>query len=119
LAAFAVGHQHDAIRAVLVEKAGCNSTEIVEVAVAERVGERQHLEPSGHALHLGIEHEADAAHGFENALRSIFSVLLVVVENEDRGEHNQRQRGSRDQQSKTNWQGGFPHADSGQWIRRG
>ena len=119
MAAFAVGHQHDAIRAVLVEKAGCHSTEALEVAVAERAGERQHLEPAGHALHLGIEHEANAAHGFEDALRSILAVLLIVIENENGGENNQRQRGSRDQQSKTNWQGGFPHAGSGQWIRRG
>ncbi len=104
MAAFPVRHQHDAIRAVLVEKAGGNATEILEIAVAERVGERQHLQPAGHALNLGVQHEADAVHGFEHALRRIPSVLLVVVENEDCRENDQRQGGSRDQKSKTHWQ---------------
>jgi hypothetical protein len=87
-----------------VEKAGRNATEIFELAVAECVGERQHLEPAGHALNLGVKHEADAVHGFEHALRCIPAVLLVVVENEHRRENDQRQRGSRDQKSKTHWQ---------------
>ena len=76
----------------------------VEVAAAQRVGERQHLEPAGHPLNLGIEHETDAAHGFEDALGGVPAVLLVVVENDDGRENNQRQRGSRDQKSKTYWQ---------------
>ena len=59
---------------------------------------------AGHALHLGIEHEADAAHGFEHALRGVPAVLFVIVENDDGRENNQRQRGSRDQKSKTHWQ---------------
>src|SRR5438445_6972519 len=37
---------------------------------AQRAGERQDLEPARHALHLGVEHEANTARGFKSALRS-------------------------------------------------
>ena len=104
LAALAVGHQHDAVLAVLLEKAGRDAAETVEIAVAQRVGQRQHLQAAGHALHLGVEHEANAAHGLEHALRGVLAVLLVVVENDDGRENNQRQRGSRDQKGETHWQ---------------
>ena len=67
-ATFAVCHQHDAIPAILVEKARSDTTKIFEVAVAQCIGERDDLEPACHALHLGIEHEANTAHGFEDAL---------------------------------------------------
>ena len=40
------------------------------------------LEPAGHALHLGIEHEADAAHGFQYALCRVSAVLLVIPDHE-------------------------------------
>ena len=75
-----------------------------EVAVAQRVGQRQHLQPAGHALDFGIEHQADAARGFEHALDGVLAVLLVIVENDDGREDNQRQRGSRDQKGETHWQ---------------
>ena len=71
---------------------------------AQRIGQRQHLEPAGHALHFGIEHEADAAHGFEHALRGVPAVLLVIVENDAGRENDQRQRGSRHQKDETHWQ---------------
>ena len=76
----------------------------VEVAVAQRVCQRQHLQRAGHALHFGIEHEADAAHGFEHALRGVLAVLLVIVENDAGRENDQRQRGSRNQKGETHWQ---------------
>ena len=88
----------------MVEKTRGDAAKALEVAAAERVGERQHPEPAGHALHLGVKHETDAAHGFEDALRSVLAVLLVVVENNDGRKDNQRQRGSRDQKGKTDWQ---------------
>ena len=76
----------------------------VEIAVAQRIGQRQHLQRAGHALHFGIEHEADAAHGFEHALGRVPAVLLVIVENDAGREKDQRQRGSRDQKGETHWQ---------------
>ena len=103
-AAVAVRHQHHAVLAVLVEKARGDAAEAVEIAVAQRIGQRQHLQPAGHALHLGVEHQADAAHGFDHALRGIGAVLLVIIENDDGRKNDQRQRGSRDQKSKTHWQ---------------
>ena len=60
--------------------------------------------PPGHALHFGIEHQADAAHGLTDALRRVPAVLLVVVENDAGRENDQRQRGSRDQKGETHWQ---------------
>src|ERR1700687_1575245 len=101
---FAVSHQHDAILAILVEKTRSNASKVFEVAAAQRLRERQHLKPACHALTLGIEHEADTADGFENALRRILAFLLVVVEDDAGRENNQRQRGRRDQKSKTYWQ---------------
>ena len=81
-----------------------DAAESLEVAVAQRVGQRQHLKRAGHALHLGVEHEADAAHGFEHPLGRVLAVLLVVVENDAGRENDQRQRGSRDQKGETHWQ---------------
>jgi hypothetical protein len=94
----------------LVEKAQGDASKILEVAGAQRVGERQHLESARHALYLGVEHEANTAHGFENALRSVLTVLFIVSENDAGRENNQRQRGSRNQKSKTQWQRGLRHA---------
>src|ERR1700694_4278922 len=68
---FAGSHQHDAILAILVEKPRSNTSKVFEVAAAQRLCERQHLKPACHALNLGIEHEADTADSFENALRCI------------------------------------------------
>ena len=104
LAAFAVRHQHEAAFAILVEETGGNPAKSFEVAVAQRVGQGQYLQRTGHALNLGIEHQADTAHGIENALRRFLSILFVIVENDDGRKNNQRQRGSRDQKSKTHWQ---------------
>ena len=81
-----------------------DAAEAVEIAVAQRVGQRQHLQPAGHPLHLGVEHETNAAHGFEHALRRVLAVLLVIIENDAGRENDQRQRGSRDQQGETHWQ---------------
>ena len=88
----------------MLEKARSDAAKAVEVAVTQRVGERQHLEPARHALNLGIEHEADTAYGFENALRGVLAVVFVVFEDDDGRKNNQRQRGSGDQKSKTHWQ---------------
>ncbi len=60
--------------------------------------------PAGHALHFGVEHEADAAHGFEHALRRVPAVLFVIVENDAGRKNDQRQRGSRNQKGETHWQ---------------
>ena len=104
LSAFAVRHQHDAAFAILFEEALRDPAEALEIAVAQRVGQRQHLQRAGHALHLGIEHEADAAHGFEHALRRVLAILLVIVEHDAGRKNDQRQRGSRNQQGETHWQ---------------
>ena len=104
LTAVAVGHQHHAVLAILIEKARGDAAEAVKIVVAQRVGQRHHLQPAGHPLHLGVEHEADTAHGFEHALRRVPAVLLVVVKDEADREDDQRQRGSRDQQDETHWQ---------------
>ena len=50
-------------------------------------------------LDFGIKHEADIAYGFDNALRGVLAVLLVVVENDNGRKNDQRQRGSRNQKS--------------------
>jgi len=51
-----------------------------------------------HALHLGVQCQADAAHGLQHARGSVLPVLQVVVKDDADREHDQRQRGPRDQQ---------------------
>ena len=51
-----------------------------------------------------VEHEANAAHGFEHPLGRVLPVLLVIVVNDAGRENDQRQRGSRDQKGETHWQ---------------
>ena len=75
-----------------------------EVAASQGVGQRQHLEPAGHSLNLGIQHQADAACVFEHALCGVVAVLLVIVENDAGRENDHRQRRSRDQKSEPDWQ---------------
>jgi hypothetical protein len=75
------------------------TAEIVEVAVAQRIGQRQHLQPAGHPLHFGIEHQADAAHRFQHPLGRVLAVLLVILKNDANREDDQRQRGPSDQES--------------------
>ncbi len=104
LTAAAVGDHHHAVPAILVEKAGGDAAEAVEIAVPQRVGQRKHLQSAGHPLYLGVEHEANAAHGLDHALRGVPAVLFVVVQNDADRENNQRQRGSRHQKGKTHWQ---------------
>ena len=104
LAAFAVRHQHDAAFAILVEEALGDAAESLEIPVAQCICQRQHLQRAGHPLHLGIEHEADAANGFEHPLRRVLPVLLVIVVDDAGRENDQRQRGSRDQKGETHWQ---------------
>ncbi len=70
----------------------------------QRVGQRQHLEPAGHALHLGIEHEADTADGFDNPQFGVLAVTLVVLENDHGRKNDQRQRRSGDQKSQSHGQ---------------
>ena len=76
-----------------------DAAESVEVAVAQRICKRQHLQRTGHALDFGIKHEADIAYRFDNALRGVLAVLLVVVEYDNGRKNDQRQRGSRNQKS--------------------
>ena len=83
----------------LVEEAAGNPAKRLEIARPQRVGQRQHLQRAGHALHLGVEHETNAAHGFENPLRGVLAVLLVIAEDDDGRKNDQRQRGSRNQKS--------------------
>ncbi len=68
------------------------------------VRQRQHLQRAGNPLHLGIEHEADAAHRFKHALRRVLAVLLVIVEDDTGREKDERQRGARNEQGETHWQ---------------
>ena len=116
---FAVRHQQHALLAILVEETRSDTAKTFEVAVAQGVGERQNLEPAGHSLNLGIEHETDAARGFEHALGRFLAVLLVIIENDDGRKNNQRQRGSRNQKSEAHWQGEFRHAGPATMIWRG
>ena len=81
-----------------------DAAEAVEVAAAQRVRQREHLQRAGHPLHLRIEHQADAAHGFQHALRRVLAILLVILKNDADRENDQRQRGSRDQKGETHWQ---------------
>ena len=113
LTAVAVGDQHHAVLAVLIEEAERDAAKVVEVAVAQRVGQREHLQAAGHALHLGVEHEADRAHRLEHALGRVLAVLLVIVKDDAGREHDQRQRGSRYQKGKARWQGKFWHKEPG------
>ena len=62
------------------------------------------MERAGDPLHLRVEHEANAAHGFEHPLGRVLAVLLVIVVDDAGRENNQRQRGSRDQKGETHWQ---------------
>ena len=77
---------------------------ILEIPVAQGVGQRQHLERAGDPLHLRIEPEANAAHGFEHPLGRALTILLVIVVRDAGRENNQRQRGARDQKGETHWQ---------------
>src|SRR6202043_4043199 len=58
---------------------------------------------------LGVERQARAAYGFEHPLRRLRAVLDVVVEDDADREHDQRQRGSCDQQGEPYGEGGFWH----------
>ncbi len=104
LAAFAVRHQHDAAFAILVEEALGDAAKSLEIPIAQRVCQRQHLERAGDPLHLRVEYEANAAYGFEHPLGRVLAVLLVIVVDEAGRENDQRQRGSRDQEGETHWQ---------------
>ena len=99
-----IGHQHDPAFAVLVEEAPRDPAEALEIPVTQRIGQRQHLQRAGHAQHLGIEDEADAADGFQHPLGRVLPVLLVIVVDHAGCENDQRQRGSRDQKGETHWQ---------------
>ena len=100
----AVRHQDDAALAVLVKEPLGNPAEALEIAVPHGIRQRQHLQRSRHALHLGVEHEANAANRFKDPLRRVLPVLLVVMVDDAGSENNQRQRGSRDQKDETHWQ---------------
>ena len=82
------------------EKARRDAPEVIEVAVAQRVCQRQNLKAPRHALHLGVQHEANAAYRFQHAPRRILAILQMVVENQDGREENEWQRGPRDQKGK-------------------
>jgi hypothetical protein len=88
----------------LIKKARRHVAEIGEITGAQRVGQRQHLQPSGHAPHLGIEREAKTARGLQHPLRCFLAVLFVIVENNAGREDDQRQHGARDQKNKTHWE---------------
>jgi hypothetical protein len=88
----------------LIEKAGSDAAKAVEVAGTQRIGQRQHLQAAGHALHFGVQHQANAANRLEHALRRVLAVLLVIMKNDAGRENDQRQRGSRDQKRETHWQ---------------
>src|SRR5471032_524731 len=118
LATFAVRYQQHTLLAILLEETRSDAAKAFEVAVAQGVGERQNRESAGHSLNLGIEHETDTARGFEHALGRSLAVLLVIIENDDGRKNNQRQRGSRNQKSETNWQGEFQHAGPAKMIWR-
>ena len=75
-----------------------------EIAVAQGIRQRQHLQRAGHALHLGIQHQANAAHVLEHALGGVPAVLFVIIVNDSDREKDQRQRGARDQKGETHWQ---------------
>jgi hypothetical protein len=75
----AVRDHDDAILAVLVEEARGHSVETLEIATAQRVGQREHLQASGHPPDLGIEGETDAADILQHALRRVPAVLDVIV----------------------------------------
>ena len=113
LPSLTVGDQYHAVPAILLEKAERDRPKRLVVAGAQRGGERQHLQASGHALHLGIEHNTDRAHGLQHALRRVIAILLVVVEDDAGREHDQRQRGSSHQQGETHWQRKLRHNDPG------
>jgi hypothetical protein len=108
LAAIAIGHQNDAIFAILLEKSHRHAAKIPEVAVAQRVGERENLKTPGHALHLCIEHKANAAHGFEHALARLLAVLFVIMKHDADRERDQGQCGPRDQEDE-------PHGERRSW----
>ena len=81
----------------------------LEIAIAQRVGQRQDLERAGHALHLRVEHETDAAHGFQHPLGGVLAILFVVVENDAGRENDQRQRSPRHQKGETHGERRFWH----------
>ena len=86
---------------------GAAAAELIEhhaLAIAQRVRQRQNLQRTGHALHFGIEHQANAADGFPDPLVRVAAVLLVIIVNDAGREKDQRQRGSRDQKGETHWQ---------------
>src|SRR5258705_165895 len=99
LTAFVVRDQQNATFTVLVEEALSDAAESVEVTVAQRVRQRQHLQRTGHALDFGIKHEADIAYRFDNALRGVLAVLLLDGGHDNGRKNDQRQRGSRNQKS--------------------
>ena len=74
----------------------------LEVAVAQRIGQRQHLQAARHALDFGIQHQANAAHCVQHALRRILPILLVIMKNDPASEDDQRQRGSSYEKRKAN-----------------
>jgi len=91
-----------------------------EIALAQRVGQRQHLQRTRHALHLGIEHEADAAHGFEDAQGRLLAVLLIVAEDDAGGEQDQpAARFPRPAEQGRTGRDGFGTRFPHRWTRRG
>jgi len=70
--------------AVLIEEARTDAAKAVEIAAAQRIGQRK--KPGARRFMrciFGIEHEADAAHGFRApACVASFLVLHVIMEND-------------------------------------
>ncbi len=115
--ALAVGDQHQAALAVLVKEAERNAAEVREVVVSQRIRECEDLQTAGHPLHLGIQHQAHAAHVLEYAAGRVAAVLLVIVEGDADREHDHWQRRSRNQESEPDrqselWQTGIS------WFQR-
>ena len=77
---------------------------------SQRIRQRQDLEAAGHALHFGIEHEPNAAHGIQHPARGVSAVVFVMVEDGADREDDQRQHRSCNQKCEADWQGKFSHA---------
>ncbi|MGY3364575.1 hypothetical protein ACVWZL_001700 [Bradyrhizobium sp. GM2.4] len=97
--ALAIGDQHEAAFAVLVDEAERDAAEALEVVVAQRIRQCKHLQAAGHPLHLGVQHEAHAAHILQHAAGRVVAVLFVIVDGNADREDDQRQHRSRHQKS--------------------
>lgn len=100
-AAVAIGQHQNGVVIELAKIAVGDPTEGLEIAAAQRIGLRQHLQGGGDALGFGVQHRARRTHRRQHPVMRGIAPLDIIEIHDRGGECDQRQGGAGDKAADT------------------